>query len=243
MTTRHSVPALLVTAQAEFSALLRASNSKEGTYSRGISLYRKIIRENISGVLERVFPLFCQRLNDSDIRDLVDAFVHQHHANQPEFHQVATELLLFIRQKTEISPRDLALIEYEWLIYAIEIDDGKVPPPKEIRLQPQQINLFAVKLNPTLKIVALPFWLDKGEPCYEDAPYLHYYVIYRKYNNALYQKKLSQTEVQLLSEMNKKNIEVGSLQEKAELYLPAMPFYSWLEANNNDELVSLTLKG
>jgi hypothetical protein len=236
------VPVSLVNAEQAFSAQLRTSKTEERIYSRGMSLYRKIVRENISSVLQSVFPLFCRCLDDAGIRDLTDAFLHQHQADQPEFHQVATELLLFIRQQPEISSNDLALVEYEWLIYAVEIDDSDVPLFPKFKPQLQQINNIEVKPNPTLKIISLPFWIKEGLPYYEGIPSLHYYALYRKNNNVLYQKKLKMADMQLLLEMNSQDVAARILKDKAAPDLPVMLFTMWLGTNSNDEILSLILK-
>ncbi|NDO81153.1 hypothetical protein CJP72_10400 [Citrobacter sp. NCU1] len=225
--------------ETTFSAQLRARVTTGETCSRGMSLYRKIVRENIGSVLQHVFPLFCRRVNNADICDLADAFLHQHQASQPEFHQVATELLLFIRQQRQLSPHDLALIEYEWLMYAVEIDDSHVPRPLKMPLSGD----VEVARNPTLKIVALPFRIHEGEPCYEDEERLNYYALYRKHNNALYQKMLSQVDVRLLSVINHQIISAERLLNMASPFLADFSLRSWLETNNNDELLSLKYKG
>ncbi|WET40147.1 putative DNA-binding domain-containing protein [Citrobacter enshiensis] len=243
MTTHYLAPASLVEMEATFSAQLRARATASETCSRGMSLYRKIVRENIGGVLQHVFPLFCQRIKDVDIQDLTDAFLHQHQASQPEFHQVATELLLFMRQQRQLSPHDLALIEYEWLMYAVEIDDSNVPPPLKMSRPLAQTGDVEVARNPTLKIVALPFRIHEGEPCYENEECLNYYALYRKHNNALYQKRLSQVDVQLLSAINQQIISAERLLNSASLFLDDFSLRSWLETNNNDELLSLKYKG
>ncbi|MDA8477759.1 putative DNA-binding domain-containing protein [Citrobacter sp. Awk 4] len=243
MTTHYLAPALLVEMEATFSAQLRARATTGETCSRGMSLYRKIVRENIGGVLQNVFPLFCQRANSADIQALADAFLYQHQASQPEFHQVATELLLFIRQQRQLSPHDLALIEYEWLMYAVEIDDSHVPRPLKMSLPLALTADMDVVRNPTLKMVALPFRLHEGEPCYEDEGRLNYYALYRKHNNALYQKKLSQIDVRLLSVIDHQVISAERLLNMASLFLADFSLRSWLETNNNDELLSLKFKG
>lgn len=243
MTTHDLAPALLVEMETTFSAQLRARTTSSETCSRGMSLYRKIVRENIGGVLQRVFPLFCQLIKDADIQELVNAFLHQHQASQPEFHQVATELLLFMRQQRQLSPHDLALIEYEWLMYAVEIDDSHVPPPQKTSLRLVQTGDVDVVRNPTLKMVALPFRIHEGEPCYEDEGRLNYYALYRKHNNVLYQKRLSQVDVQLLSAINHQIISAERLLNTASPGLADFSLRSWLETNNNDELLSLKYKG
>ncbi|WP_447873217.1 HvfC/BufC family peptide modification chaperone [Serratia fonticola] len=242
MATRHSVPVLLANAEKSFSDQLRARNSGERVYSQGISLYRKIVRENINGVLQSVFPLFCDCLKEASVRNLIDDFLHQHHANQPEFHQIATELLLFIRQLSDISSKVRALIEYEWLIYSVEIDESDVPIPHKMRLQSKQINNVEIKMNPTLKIITLPFCLNEGVLSDKGEGLLNYYALYRKRNNEIFMKKLNQDDLRFLLEMNDPDVTAKVLKNKIAHYFPAKLFTVWLENNSNDELFSLTLK-
>ncbi|MCX9000434.1 putative DNA-binding domain-containing protein [Citrobacter portucalensis] len=243
MATNTVVPALLVEMEAEFSAQLRARTPIGGTCSSGMSLYRKIIRDNIGGVLRSVFPLFCRCLNEAEIRELVEVYLSRHSASQPEFHQVATELLLFMSQHYPISPHDLALLEYEWLMYAVEIDDSNVPFPQKISLPLGKAAEVDVACNPTLKMVALPFLIQEGEPCYEDGEQLNYYALYRKHNNTLYQKQLSQLDVQLLSAIHEQIISAEQMLNNAALSLADISLRSWLETNNNDEILSLKYIG
>ncbi|EKT55457.1 DUF2063 domain-containing protein [Providencia burhodogranariea] len=239
MIIAHSVPALLAAAEEEFSILLRSPNASDEKLPRGISLYRKIVRENITGVLKSVFPLFSQRLKEEDINEIVDMFLYRHQANQPEFHQIATELLLFMRQQCQLSVHELALIEYEWLMYAVEIDDSKVPIPQKISLGNREIPDIEIVLNPTLKIVVLPFSLPLTEETNDkESSFTHYFALYRKYDNAIWQKKLSEIEVYLLSKMTHEVISAVSLM----LFTQEISFQSWLEANNNDEIFSIIFK-
>lgn len=237
MTIAHSVPALLVSAENNFSTLLRTRNAPDELHFRGVSLYRKIVRENITSVLNSVFPLFSDRLNEDEIKEIVSMFLYQHQATQPEFHQIATELLLFMRQQDLLSAQDLALIEYEWLLYAVEIDESQVPMPQKIILESGEMPDIEIELNPTLKIVALPFPLEK-EANNKETLLIHYFALYRKYDNAVWQKKLSETEVYLLSKITDQLIQTDSLM----LFSQETSFQSWLEANNNDEIFSIIFK-
>lgn len=237
MNTAHPVPASLLYEETKFAALLRAVCVVNESCDPGMLLYRKIVRENICRVLQDVFPLFCRQFSDTDIRHMTEGFLHQHHASQPEFHQLATEWLLFIRQQSHISPCNLALLEYEWLIYAIEIDNGEVPVPKRMTLLPDNMNAAVVIQNPTLNIIALPFLIKDGEPCDDDPSYLHYYALYRKHNHEIYQKNLNQVDIQLLSEINEQPITATLLQHRCSHNI--LNLRVWLEANNNDELICL----
>lgn len=244
MTT--SAPLSLIQAETKLSALIRSKERAISNSCSGISLYREIIRENILGVLHGVFPLFCQSLDPIQCKQLIDDFLGQHSANQPEFHQIATELLLFIRQEMHISSEKMTLIEYEWLIYAVEIDENHVPQHQNFNLQPNELNLemIEVHLNPTLKLIALPFWLKDGEACYEHETAVHYYALYRKHSNILYQKKLSQIDVQLLSMIYDSSVitTVALLKDKSHFSFSVTSLLAWLTANNNDECLSLIRK-
>lgn len=243
MAIQHLVPALLANAEVEFSAQLRMRNTDDRISSRGMSLYRKIVRENTIGVLQSVFPLFCRSLNDADMCDLIDDFLHQHQAKQPEFHQIATELLIFIRQQPDISNKVLALVEYEWLIYAVEIDDVDVPLHNKIKITQGVIDNVALKLNPTLKIISLPFSLMGGEPCYESTRLLHYYVLYRKSNGEIYQKNLNDIDLRILLEINSQEMDFNIMKERLASYFSEGLFIEWIVINSNDELLSLIYKG
>ncbi|EEW6711853.1 hypothetical protein FJ881_23560 [Escherichia albertii] len=208
---RHSVPDVLITQTSIFSSRLRAKNAINGESSSGLFIYREIVRENIHGVLLSVFPLFFLRLHEADIHELVNDFIYHHNATQPEFHQIATELLVFIRQQDGLSANDLALLEYEWLLYAVEIDDNDVPAPKKTSLRSAELHNASVIWNPTLKIVGLPFYIGEGKQEYEQASCLHYYAIYRKYNNCLYRKKITSLDVQLLHQVKEDESWAGIL--------------------------------
>lgn len=239
----HVVPDSLLAAENNFSIKLRASNKEGDLYPYGMLLYRKIVRENIVNVLNSVFPIFYLRLNNEEIRKLANDFVEQHHANQPEFHQIATELLLFMHQRTDLSTVEQSLIEYEWLIYALEIDESHVPVPKQVAVESLNTCQTQVKVNPTLRMVVLPFLLKDGEPRYEVKPQLHYYALYRKYDNTLFQKKLSITDVQLLQEAGNAGVMVEIMKDKAAHHINPQPLLQWLESNNNDEVISIISKG
>lgn len=238
--SHHSVPEVLVTAESSFLSRLRAKSARDEKKSSSIFIYREIVRENIHGVLQSVFPLFCFRLHETVTHDLVKEFIFQHHASQPEFHQIATELLLFIRQQDGFTANDLALLEYEWLLYAVEIDDNDVPVPQKISLRSAERHNIAVMLNPTLKIVALPFYIREGDQGYEQSACLHYYVIYRKYNNCLYRKKVTPLDIQLLYQI-KDDMTWGGLLQAKTIEL-GIPLTKWLENNINEEVLFLNRK-
>lgn len=239
----HVVPYSLLVAEKELSVKLRASNKDINLYTHGILLYRKIIRENIVNILNSVFPIFCRHLTNEEIRKLANDFIEQHHANQPEFHQVATELLLFMCQRTDLSTINQSLIEYEWLIYVLEIDESHVPVPKQVAVESLNTCQTQVKINPTLRMVVLPFLLKEGEPRYEEKLQLHYYALYRKHDNTLFHKTLNITDVQLLQAAGNAGVMVEIMKDKVAYHINPLSLLQWLEINNNDEVISIISKG
>lgn len=228
-------PEILVMKELEFTALLRANNI--GTCPQGITLYRSIVRDNIQAVLENVFPLFFSSLNDIEIKSLVNLFLLEHPADQPEFHQIATELLIFMRCQPFIN---IALIEYEWLLYAVEIEDVYVPMYRNIK--PYYLDTqddIKVKINPTLKIIAVPFCLKSDEESYESTSSLHYYALYRKHSNKVFRRELNMLDVELLMSINDLSINFKNLKRKACEFMAEESFHSWLVDFNNDECLSL----
>jgi hypothetical protein len=226
-------------AECVLSGFLRAGSQSRDTYPLGVKLYRKVIRENVARVFYSVFPIFCRKLTNEKINDLVDTFIIQHQATQPEFHQLATELLLFMRQQPEILTGEQRLIEYEWLVYTIEIDECIVPEPQIKEAQNMDVQNMEIIVNPTLRIVALPFLLKDGEPCYEDAKSEHYYALYRKHDNTLYQKILCVADVHMLLDAKSVGVTTKILKEKSAGYLTTLTYEQWLSDNNNDELLSI----
>lgn len=62
-----SPPALLEANIANLSRELRNPGRDRHNDTRGVRLYKQIIRENIKGVLSTVFPLFSQRIGKASV--------------------------------------------------------------------------------------------------------------------------------------------------------------------------------
>lgn len=235
-------PEILSKYEADFSVNLRAHTTWGNHISRGLCIYREIIRDNIRSVMNNVFPVLCSNLDDVNINRLVDLFIHDHDAGQPEFHQIATELLIFLRQQDILLLNKNALIEYEWLMYALEIDDSEVPKTQRITLRADRIdNIYAVR-NPTLKIVSLPFCINGVEIIYDHQNIIHYYALFRKHDHTIWQKKLNQREVLFLSGMSRASVPINLLAKDAESISPATSILSWIESFQNDEILLFTLR-
>lgn len=242
MIPHHAVPDSMQAAENDFSAHLRACSQKDGTSSQGLNLYRTNVRENVISVLLCVFPIFCRSLKAEEIRMFADAFIMQHQATRPQFHQLATELLIFIHNSPEAVGDNLCVIEYEWLIYSLEIDEREIPLPDIRGGEHMNLHNVDVVVNPTLRVVALPFQLTEGGGSYKGKSCEYYYAIYRKHNNTLYHKKVDIYDIQLLQEVSKAGISVEMLYKTGSC-LTMSKFKLWLAENNKDEVISLILKG
>ena len=118
--------------------------------------YSEFIRDNILGVVANTFPLFSSQFADEQLERMVDDFVVIHGASEPEFHHIATEFVQFLQQKahqdsSSISADQMALLEYEWVAFNVEIDTlvAAFNSPSNPIFEENQV----LQLNPTLKLV------------------------------------------------------------------------------------------
>lgn len=127
----------------------RLRGGPEALGERSVELYRQFLRGNIEEVLSHVFPLFCARLSAEQLRSRIDDFLAGHASSSPEFHHIATEFLCFSQAGL---PADLRqCLEYEWLLFSVEIDEAVVTPPSAG--QATESSVFS--LNPTLACIEL----------------------------------------------------------------------------------------
>ncbi|HHR6078739.1 TPA: putative DNA-binding domain-containing protein [Providencia alcalifaciens] len=240
MNDLFSPPESLKAAVYAFSQQLRTPLACTAERTSSFQIYRQIICDNIQQVLENVFPLFCARLNTEQRHQWVSTFIQQHSAEQPEFHQIATEWLLFLRQQSVLSTHMQPLIEYEWLLYSTEINEAVISPPQNIHLTHELIHHAAVTFNPTLNIVALPFSLTKYDESHQSQPHPHYYIIYRQYTHGLFQKALDTTDIRYFAELQNKKPLSDLLQEKIESS-ELSDWLQWLENNIQNEILSIKI--
>lgn len=235
---KSAAPKSLIEAVAELSFRLRMTNLGDRDSSAGLMLYRNILRENISNVLKSVYPLFYRLLSQKKVQYLINDFLLNHHANQPEFHKIATELLYFLRQNTK--PEYLAIIEYEWLIYRVEIEDKLILKPQKKEKDYSYSNNTKIVLNPTLKLIGLPFSINNNTLLYPNEASIFYYAIYRKNSGVIYQKRLSFLDAQLLLKLENQSLTLREFKKLAAPNTPSTFINLWLTTNNNDECLSLT---
>jgi uncharacterized protein len=138
--------------------------------------YGQLMRENLIDASMSSFPLACEQLGRSRVEKLVAAFFACHRASLPQFHHIATEFVAYLQARVDLPPGILPLLEYEWLLLAVEIDASTVPSGRSNRGLPRDAPLA---LNPTARLVVLPFDLtaEKGFADYKagaDYPYALY---------------------------------------------------------------------
>ena len=115
-------PSQMLAQTERLSAMIRLPNEQ-----RDGCRYSEFIRDNVFGVVTNTFPLFSSQFSHLQLEQMVDSFVAKHAAFEAEFHQIASEFVQFV-QKDEsassgtVSLQHLALLEYEWVTFCVEID-------------------------------------------------------------------------------------------------------------------------
>ena len=144
-------------------------------------VYGHSLRENVIGVVKCSFPSFFQCMGTQSIERMVDRFMRDHQAERPHFHEIASEIVCFAQQ-CEAMPRPLlCLLEYEWALLAAEIDPRSVRSPDGTRLSVGDPFAEQLQVNPTLRVVAVPFdahHFSQDDLGVQDAQQ-HVYGIYR----------------------------------------------------------------
>jgi hypothetical protein len=118
-------------------------------------LYVQLLRENVVDVLRHSFPGFSERRGPARLDEAASAFLAEHSATRPQFHHIATEFVEFAQQRLALSPSLMALLEYEWVLLATEIDPERVAAS---RLAAEDLAAdVRIAMNPTSRLVVLPF--------------------------------------------------------------------------------------
>lgn len=181
-------PAELTRHICEFSAQLRARQAISAPAS--VRNYREFLRANITGVIAGVFPLFSQQAGSARVEDLAAAFLAGHGAVEAEFHQIATEFVLFIHHRDDLTSDERQLIEYEWVLFCVEIDPSSVMASAVDPADRRSAAGMTLVLNPTLHCLRLPFALSAGQPVRCDPAETLIYAIFRNRRDEVLQKQL-----------------------------------------------------
>jgi hypothetical protein len=177
----------------EIERFCRAVRHGEG------GVYSALLRENVLEVIRLSFPAFAARLGPVAVEEFASSFMREHGATLPRFHELATEVLIFAQDTEGMDETARCLLEYEWSLLAAEIDDRCVPPRSA---SPPSLNDpdTGYTLNPTLRIVALPFAIhavDRERIAGEK----HVYGVYRSPEHVVISQAFDRLDAVLLGSM------------------------------------------
>ncbi|API87087.1 putative DNA-binding domain-containing protein [Francisella uliginis] len=176
-----------------------------------IQMYREFIVGNISSVLENTFPYFNIHASQELKNAILKVFFEDNIASEPAFHQIATGILESSRH-VEMSEGLSKLIEFEWLLFSIEIDESKVFKNIEIAKNLNFKDIKNIESNPTLTFISLPFDInDLDEKISADQNIL--YAIYRNVNYRTSYQRLSPLEFAVLSSVLEKSVSIFDLDD------------------------------
>ncbi|WP_455820937.1 HvfC/BufC family peptide modification chaperone [Pseudomonas cerasi] len=199
--------------------------------------YRSFLRGNIIGVIEKTFPIFNNQLGKKRVCHLVDEFLATHGAEEAEFHHIATEFLIFLRAGKNLETENLQLVEYEWVLFCVEIDPADVSTMSATEIY--STTSHRAYCNPTLKCIRLNSAITKDELTEDKKQECHSYGIFRNKENEVMKKKLTPFDHSMLYLIIERNITNLSELEKQ---LPAQHrtrLAEWIDYNQKINFISL----
>ncbi|WP_050906046.1 putative DNA-binding domain-containing protein [Vibrio campbellii] len=206
--------------------------------------YSEFIRDNILGVVANTFPLFSSQFADEQLERMVDDFVVMHGASEPEFHHIATEFVQFLQQKvhqdsSSISADQMALLEYEWVAFNVEIDTlvAAFTSSSNPIFEESQV----LQLNPTLKLVEVPFLLHQDSVTFlTDRSHPVFYGVFRNSQHHVISQKLREVDVALIQLLQQRpNLTLAQLQQMIAQQLARFSFMEWAHHFSELGLVSV----
>lgn len=190
-----------------FTHAIRYGNSTD----KKIQMYREFIIGNVSGVLENTFPYFNTHASQELKNAILKVFFEDNISSEPEFHQIATGILKSSKS-VEMNEELSKLIEFEWLLFSIEIDESKVFKNIEITKNLSFRDIKSIQANPTLTFISLPFDISNlDEKISADQNML--YALYRNVNHRTSYQRLSPLEFAVLSSMLEKGVSIVDLDD------------------------------
>lgn len=120
--------------------------------------YGPLIRAGAHELVSMMFPRFVKRRgHDALVRD-IDTFFREFGAGRAEYIQMGTEFVRFMLPRLP-GGTERVLLEYEWMLFDVEIDEAMVPEVRDDRLP------VSCRINPTVRWLAAPFdLLSDAEP-------------------------------------------------------------------------------
>ncbi|WP_333919074.1 HvfC/BufC family peptide modification chaperone [Vibrio crassostreae] len=247
----HNPPNSMVRQTQALAALIRSP--LEGN---AVCRYSEFIRDNVFGVLNNTFPLFCKQVDQDQLLILVDEFVVVHYASEPEFHHIATEFVSFVQRRAQpmyissltathqLTDDQLAVLECEWCAFCVEIDASKQVLPMswtgDLRVDEQQLQL-GLLVNSTMKLVQVPF-LVHGESLTFLTQRRHsiYYAIYRDSYQRVNTIKLREIDVAIIQIIQQQpNRSLADIKQIIAQQLARFEFINWVEHFSETELIGV----
>jgi len=119
--------------QYEFAAHLRdpaRHAPPPGLEDRRVGVYRELIYNNIEGLLAGNFPVIRKLMPDPRWHALVRAFLADHRAHTPLFHEIGREFHRFLEARAAQAAGDppflAELAHYEWVELAVAFDEQRI---------------------------------------------------------------------------------------------------------------------
>ncbi|MED5525110.1 MAG: DUF2063 domain-containing protein [Pseudomonadota bacterium] len=202
------------------------------------SLYGSFILGNIKDAFENSYPILTQYLTQEEKQKLFMDFLAEHSAMEPEFHHIATELLIFAQQNKSWPVDAIKLMEYEWLLLSVEISEHAVTKCISIPI-PQWTEDTRITANPTLTFIRLPFEILPSTAIATQKE--QHYLIYRSSHHDVLYKKVSENDLYIFSYiLSKPEITLSQLRSVTRDFMSDTELNQWAEISLDDELISIT---
>lgn len=199
-------------------------------------LYGQLLRENVADAIRCSFPAVARMAGEVVVAAAADAFVAAHPASRPQFHQIATEFVLFAQGQPVLPPALMPLVEYEWVLLQVEIDPAALSGDAAGSTDAAG----PVTANPTLRVVMLPFdpaLIDANDSLKPAPPRPH--GVYRTREHHVLTRPLTVSDCLLLDRLEQE--ETMTSRALAEAVEPSLsPLVSdWVEQGLADQLLVL----
>ena len=186
----------------DFIENLMAELCKEIRSGNRRTLYGELITDSIVSAVHACFPLLSRDAGDSQIHSWATEFICNHRCAEPQFFKIATEFVRFANESLGLTRLHRSLMEYEWLLLAVEIDNVFAPASEsEISMRELWRGEAFLQVNPTLSEIGLPFDVsditEASAICETDAT--HGYAVYRSSKHRVYTQRLTDFDRLLLA--------------------------------------------
>ena len=245
-------PDKMVSQTQALTATIRSSS-----FDRSTCRYGEFVRDNVMGVLTNTYPLFCRQLPSEQLNALIEEFIDVHHATEPQFHHIATEFAKFIQQRAQqsdvehcvdvaynpksLSSNEVALLEYEWAALSVEVDTVVLPDFFKWHFENNECLGFAVELNPTIHLLALPFIVHSESVTFLTHKRDHvYYALYRDSHQQVMTLALQEIDVAIIQMIQQEPAQtLERLQQNIAQQAASFDFIDWVERFCQLELISV----